>query len=425
MADHPIIPLITQLTEANRVATAEIARNSDFNRTIQASLAGINTQITQIAQGIRDLQARLVDSERQIGENQETIGQNQAENQRLVQESEAAIRERNDTAQQLADLGEQRVRIEEDAARREQANARQLQELQQERERETAELRNASAAERARLQQELDATNSQIAGLTQDNQNISEQSARDLAALDGQRGELQRELQESRAEIQRIEAARAGLDADSATLREENQRLNQLLSDALPQMQLAIENLGHLSNATGQDEINRIIEQINSQLTEINNLLGAQGAAAVAGPGDDGLAYHDAVQGSIDTSQQLLFNGRQQPLSEVIDFLKKKNNQMIRNKQPNNKYKAALDFINVPNTTFQEIVEYLTRINLRGGRKTRRKRRFGTRKGRKTRKIRKQRGGYHYSKRARRRSITTTARRTSTRRSSTKRSSSV
>jgi len=414
MAEHPITPLILQLTEANRIATEKIATNSDFNRTIQASLAGINTQITQITQGIRDMQTRLSDSERQIGENQATIEQNKAQNERLIQESETAIRDRDDTARELANLEKARLLIEEDYARQEGENTRRLKELTEERITEIAELRIASTDEHDRLQKDLDETNAKIARLTEDNQNIHDQSVRDLADLDGQRGDLQRELKKSRDEIQRIENVHIVLEENSETLRAENNRLKELLSNAIPQMQSAINNLSALSNATGQDEINGIIEQINSQLTEINNLLGVQGASVVAS-NSNGL--------SLDT--RITFpNQNPTTLGEIIDALRSPDKYRVINWVDNVK-QEILPLLDSA-TNEEEVIRVFEGydknalfrgINMSGGRKTRRRK---TRKGRKTRKIKKQRGGYHYSGHARRRSITTSSKRISRR---TKRSS--
>jgi hypothetical protein len=424
---HPIEPLIEQLKAANAQAVDSIRRNSEFNQGVQRSLEGINAQIRQIADAIRGLQGRLADSQLKLGENDTTIRENQEANRMLQQEFETVNRERQQTTAQLSELEKERIRIQEDAARQQRDNEARLTQLQQEKVDEVAALSNASAADRAKLQADLDATNAQIAELTQDNKNLADQSAQSLSELDAQRQQLQQELNDSKAEIQSIEAERSSLQASSSTLRAENTRLNQLLTEAMPQMQAAIDNLASLSNATGQAEINRIIEQINVQLTEINNLLEISGGPGA--PGSEDFEFYGANPGPMNFSEEVIFNGRPQPIQQVMDFLTKKNNELIKQRKPDNKYKEALDFIKKSKTA-KEIENYLGRNTLKGGRKTRKLRNKKTRKGRKTRKIRRrktkkfQRGGYHYNQHARRRSITTTARRSS-RRSSTRRTSSV
>lgn len=430
MEEHPITPLIRDLTAANQRATQAIANNSAFNRTIQASLAGINTQITQIAQGIRGLQERLADSERQIGQNQATIGEHEAENRRLAQESETAVRERTATAEELENLRRERLRIEEDAARRQQENEKELQQLQEDRVRETDELRGASEDERARLQQQLEETNHQIAGLTQDNQNIVDTAAQNLQILSEQRGELERKLQESTANIQIIEAERAGLDRDLATLREENQRLNKLLSDVVPQMQLAIDNLAALSETGSQGDTQQLIANISQQLDTIKGSLGidAQQPIQVEINRAVGLDENTKITKTYMSNQKLTektFTLRALIVaisdSQIRDY--KNIIQRIKNSSNVEKINTILDGIG--EGRLASVLDRVAQSSRGGGRKTRRRKRVGTRKGKKTRRARKQKGGFQYKAHTRRKRISTTSRRSSNRRSSTRRTSSM
>ena len=397
MEQNQIRSLIEQLANANADANAHFAEAVSFNRTIQDSLIGINEQITQINTSIQGLQERLAESERQLGENQATIAANEAENTRLAEESAQANRESEEAARNLQDLDAQRIRLEQAAARQAEENAQSLRQLQDQQTNEMEALRNASAEDSARLREELERTNAEIARINQNNADAETVLEERIEDLNRQSTALQTEIADSRAEIARIEQQRAALQASSEDLRRINEELSELLTDASTQMEAAIGNLNSLSNAGDKDEINRIIELINGQLTEINNLLGIAPRAA---PG---------ARPELPLDRPIIFPNRDQTtlgaIKNALNAINWPSDEKIR-------ISSVLDNVDNPNYETDVLNAFRGRDldglfrKIRGGRKTKKKNRKNNRK---TKKLRKQKGGYHY-----RRNRPSTSRRSAT-----------
>jgi chromosome segregation ATPase len=397
--------IISHLQMANQNAISVIENNKKFHQDLQISLGSISKQIEQIDAKIRELTQKLQALQNQIQTNEGIIASNEEEKKILEQQSIEAENRRLETARELANNEAERLRLQEDLARQQRNNAEELKMLNERLEREKSELQGASERERQQLQQEIQRTKEEISALNEDNKAAALRSKEELQILNQEREKLKQELSESKVEVEKISEESKTLELNSAQLREENAKLNSTLAIAREQMSQAIENLNALSDQQHHGDINNMVTKINQQLKEINRLLGIQ--EGIQNESEE--EYFDAQMGPepqiqrrgpmVDVNEVIIFNGQQQPIREIIGFLQRKNNQLKRN-NPNNKFKAALDYImSAPSS--QEIQTYLQQDTYRGGRKTRKTRK----QKRKT--IRKQKGGYYYNQNSKRRSITT------------------
>lgn len=398
--------IISNLQMANQNAISVIENNKIFHQNLQRSLGSISNQIQQIDAKIRELTQKLQALQNQVQTNEGIIASNEEDKKRLEQQAIEVENRRLETARELENIESERLRLQEDLARQQRDNAQELKMLKERLQQEKAELQGASERERQQLQQEIQRTNEEISALNEDNKAAALRSREELQLLNQERDKLKQELSTSKGEVEKITEESKTLELNSAQLREENARLNSTLEIAREQMSQAIQNLNSLSDQQDHGDINNMVSRINEQLKEINRLLGIQ-------EGVEEEEFFDAQQGPPESRQRrgiivnvddiIEFNGEQKSIRDIIDFLKRKNDQLKRN-NPNNKYKAAIDFImNAP--TSQEIQRYLQQDTYRGGRKTRKAKRVLKRKT-----IKKQKGGYLYKQNSKRRSITTSRR---------------
>lgn len=410
--------IIANITQANNNARDAIENNDTFHKTLKSSLGLINQQIAAIDTKIRDLIDRLKQTESQVVENNKTIAQTNSEKESLQKNIDATQNELSSINTDLQNNEAERQNLQSQLETSKIANEEEIARLQAQLEKDKADLKGANEEEKKVLLKEIEDTQKNMMALEKNNADEIAQIKSHLEELNNEKKKLTDELDSSRQAIQKLTEDSHSLEMNINELRQQNNDLNAKLESAKLQMTRAVEYLNSLSDSSNHNEINGIIEQINRQLTEINSLLNIK-------EGNDDAEFFDAqnMRGPmVDKNSSIMFNGTQNTLENIIKFLKVKNNQ-LKNNNPDNKYKQALNFINNDATSAEAIQSYLDRDNYKGGRKTRKIKRRKTRKTRKTKKVRKQKGGYHYSERAKRRSITTTARRASKR--SSRRTSSI
>jgi len=414
--------IISDLSNANTTAVAEIVSNRTFNSKLLNSLGVINDQIRDIADSIRRLNIKLSESERYIQRNQEVIERNQEE-LASIQERMTESQNANDQASEQLRMNEQEMEaLRRDLATNQAERATEIEELNQRLQRETADLSAAKDVEKQQeLQAQVEDTEARIAQLQQESQDASNALDQQLQELRTRHSELEAELATSREETNRARNEMEGLSRDTDEIRAQNVDLTEKLETAKRLMTEATNTLKSLSEEEDHTQINALIRQINDQIEGIRELLSP-----------DDLEYVDASQGpglDDDTEITQIYNENGRPTEKTFTLLALKNKVMNTQIKANIKAEILKKLNNAKNV--EEIKEYLDNMNrfdqgrltsilqdIRGGRKTRRR---INRKGRKTKKIRKQRGGYHYSERSRRKRITTTARRRSTSRRSTSR----
>lgn len=402
--------IISNLQTANQNAISIIENNRKFHEELQTSLGSISNQIQEIDVKIRELTQKLETLQNDIQTNEGIIATNEEEKKRLEQLSIDAENKRKELESEIANNEQDRLRLQEDLARQQRNNAEELKMLNERLEREKTELQGASERERQQLQEEIQRTKEEISALNEDNKSAALRSKEELNTLNEERNKLRQELDDSKVEVDKITEESKTLELNTAQLREENAKLNSTLEIAKEQMTRAIENLNSLSSEEEHGNINNLVTKINDQLKEINNLLGIQESSniyVVEGEPIIGENPQRMNGPKVDVNDIIIFNGTQKSIKEIIKFLQEKNNQL--KKDPNNKFKKALDFINNANTS-QEIETELNIDTYKGGRKTRKNKRKNKRKT-----IRKQKGGYNYNKNSKRRSITTTSKRTTRR----------
>jgi chromosome segregation ATPase len=423
--------IIANLQQANANALISITNNNNFNSKLNADLTSINAQITAIGSKIQELQQTLQDMRGQVADNQSTIEQNEQEKQRFEQRISEAQRERDSVSQELQDNQQQRAQLQQELEETKISNQEQRDRLKEQVDQYKADLENASETEKRRLLEEIADAQEEMQNLERANAQEVQKIQGELAALNDEKNSLTAELASSKSDIDRLTSQSSDLQMSIGELRQQNADLNNKLELARIEMTAAIENLRALSENPTQNGSQQLITDINAQLQRINDSLGIVGEEQYFDAAEGGLPYNtriDQTYISNGATRKKTFN-----LGDFIDVLqnnidkyKSKNGrneqEHIRSILPHLRNASNMEAVNdyieqIKNTNEGAWNTIMSNSQLRGGRKTRRKGKVGrkTRKGKKM-----QRGGFHYSQRAKRRSITTTS---SSRRSTSRRSS--
>jgi predicted nucleic acid-binding Zn-ribbon protein len=233
--------------------------------------------------------------------------------------------------------------------------------------------------------------------------------------------ELKQQLASSKAELNAYTQQRQMMIDENTELKRQHDGLSRKIDEITQQ----INNLIATTDTVNPQEIQELLQEIR---TVIDNINGAVPGRSFSGNNSSSSSSSSSSGNSskIDPNTQINIDGRNYPLGYIIDQLNKKNNENRRNTgNANNKYKTTLDNINLTGdaTTIPRILQsnnigFTSSGIIRGGKRSKK-----TKKTKKRRKIIKQKGGYEYSGKSKRRRFSVTRSTSSQSRSSQPRSS--
>ena len=471
------ITKLQELARQNASVDEVLQQNNLFNNMVKTDLNEINQKILRITEEIKKLQTRLAETLNKVASNEDDIKANITASEDLARQLSDITAEREQASTALAANQQEIDALRAAAAETDTQYRADLARLEAEKEAERVAMQDATSQQKEILKMQLQDTDSKIANLKKSHEKESSELRFQLAQLNARTSQLEEYLTESNSKFTAATAKVEELNARNRELIIENENLNEILEKAIPIIEAAKNKLNALSDNKDQNEINRLIALINTNLSEINGLLGINSTSIPSAASDQfsvvnpmgvrvsrppGSLIKPNIANSVVRKPNLLeenftINGKNYTLQEIIGTLKT-NPELIKEnpslkpyleqfysdiydpesstlttgklinklKDPNNTIDSVKDMINdlIDPLKFEE--EY---NSLEGGKRIRKTRktkkiRRKTRR-RKTKKV--QRGGYHYNERAKRRSITTTSSKRTSKRSSkrNKRTSSI
>jgi len=266
--------------------------------------------------------------------------------------------------------------------------------------------------------------------------NLQEQLAQknaEIADLKKQQPEGEQMLREDmQQKIQDYQRQIADLNTQIQTLQAENRKLatdKQVLDEMVNQSYQAIVRAGQTLGQVQKQQINEeefkkvltgIHDEVEQIKTDLTNLLGGPPTSSSSSSSASG---NSSSQNKIPNDTQINIDGKDYKFGYIISELTRKNTQM--GNKAGNKYLLALNNIRIAPTS--ESIPRILKLNgieftdsgaIKGG-----KRRRKSKKTQKKRNVRKQKGGFEYSGKSKRRRFSVT-RSTSKPRSSQPRTSS-
>jgi len=457
---------IGELSIQNASVDAVLDTNRQFNDKVKIDLQEINENIKRINEKIRDLMMKLAETQAQVAENEVKITQNTADSANLASQLNEITAQREQASAQLEENQRNIAELQAAADEKQRQYTADLARLNAEKEAERLAMNEASEQNKETIQMQIKDTESQIAALKKKHQDELNKSGFEIAQLKAIKDEIKDELEKSNIKIIGFTEQVRELSERNRELIVQNANLNEILKNAIPIIDDAKNKLAMLSdNSTDQGEINRLINEINISLGEINVLLEISSIPSAAAPGSfsqENPMNQTRVLPGMNISRRQVFtpnppnpnveiDGTEYTKDQIFKKLREYKDIGIFSDEYNN------DFNKIQNKVFS-IVRYRTNIRLDNSGDNAKKienlisiltpleqgntikdvleltigvsnlqRLFSEpptggkriRKTRKTKKIRRktrrrktkkvQRGGYHYNERARRKSITTTS----------------
>jgi predicted nucleic acid-binding Zn-ribbon protein len=436
--------VIDSLREANEIAKTAIQSNNDFNLQLTGSLGSISDQIRQIDTKIRELTGKLSQLQDQVQTNEATIAAKEKERIILDEKIKDLDNARAGTDSELLSIASEKISLEMDYQKLKREHEKELSLLNDRLNEEKQQLINATTEEKKILNDDISRINDDINKLGSEYEKDKRKYETDLANLNKEKDDLQQQLENYKVQTTNLETSANNLELSSSQLISENTNLKSTLENAKEQMNQAIENLTALSNNPNRGDIDKLISTINQQLASINEFLeipvNNQGPNISLNQGPNislnqgpNLPLNTKINYTFSKGWMMGSENKTFTLGQVLDAVRVDD---FKNTKQKTQQEAYDDFINelYKAVDVDQIISFFNKcdknligkilsrksvggIPREGGRKTRKVVRRKTRRGGKTRKIRKQKGGYHYRERAKRRSITTTSRRSSSRRS--------
>jgi predicted nucleic acid-binding Zn-ribbon protein len=398
-----------RLNDVRQGIQANLEAKQQFTNNIKDSLTQISRRLAALVGEITTLKNRAEELEGNVNRNTASINDKdrqyqelQAQIAQLQEQHEADIRALNEEKQRLTQqANEQQGKIDEC-----EKNLREITELQKQ-----------LTAERDALRNELNGKGDQSAEHAQQIQQLTEQAQQREQELtnrinqcEARIAEFERQINEKDAEIARVnqehqntqgnaENQSQNLQQQIDQLTQQNQQLTQKIVAATQAIMGATEDLERLTaavpNATTQQEVNAILEEIEQSLQNISNVIQGQRAAAAAPVASTQVApkINPATQIS------LLDFATGQPTNVSFEQIMNQVSQKSKiSGRQGQKYRDALNQLN--NERDSANVATILRNNNVGFKNGAI---FG---GRKTKKNRKQKGGFIYKTTYTRRSTT-------------------
>jgi predicted nuclease with TOPRIM domain len=430
MADF--LELINNLAAANQTAALQIENNRSFNTRLTQDLTTINQQIRIIIEKIKGLKNRLQELQGLVETNQADITRIEGEKIAISQELKQAESERDTIRAELQSNEQARTELIAQIKAIDAEKQKELSQLQAELagiQQENQKNRKLTETEKAEFQKQMQTTMNQIEQVKKAIEDEKKRLEQELNDLNIRHTQLVGDLNSSRQEVADARAQYNNLEKNCDTIKAENTQLKDNLNNARGIIIKATELLNSLSQEQDYGKIREQIDIINEEIREINGLLDIQPQAVArqqpqqgapsrrprSGQGRgipllnvkemnikmDGKTYENSV-----LNNSLLFlsvNDDSKEWDIIYD------DYIIANSLPENEVKQSIEYL-INNLTPEKkkilSTETETWVKPPFGGKLRRHRKSTIKTKRKQI---KQKGGYHYSERSKRRSLTTTS----------------
>ena len=244
---------------------------------------------------------------------------------------------------------------------------------------------------------------------------------------------LKQQILESEARYRQLQGIMTQLSEENQLLKQQHIDLTKKIKDIRAQIDILIttDKVDPQQITDLLAQINKIIDEINDDSSSGNNssgivgdllsgLTGNNSSSSSSSSSSSGTGSSSSGRNRLPLTTQIDYGGFNLTLDDIVTSLKFKNSQMRTD--PNNKYAKALNELGSANNS-QDIVTILSKNNIpiKSGRITGGKK---SKKTKKRRRVRKQKGGFEYSGKSKRRRFSVTrSPRSSQSRSSQSRSS--
>ena len=427
----------------NEAKSRNIGNEKFHTQEVLPALNEINIQIDEIIKKIKAYQQRLQGMEGEIGENRKKLDEINVLRRQLLEKETIIKDQENNIQAQLASNQAEMSNLKQQTTAGEQIFQEQMANLRKRLDSEKQSIATEKDGETRRQLEEKEANTIQRI------QELQNNHANEKSAIQQQMDEHIKENADLRTSLDKIGQENAANISNLATanqtteqVRNENQKLTQQLEAAKNVMKEAIVALNSLENFTSIDQIRAVISSISSKIGQINSILDSNPQNNRNLEYENLEEYFEANEGPSQESSVNFFtldNGTKIPIKQIISQLKNKPQKGFMGGP--SKYNTAFDLItkldkkdpsyipNIKNVLNRQGIVFTPNNDIKGGRKTckvSRKTCKGGRKtckgGRKTKKIRKQKGGFQYNERTKRRSLTATSSSKRSKRTSSRRS---
>lgn len=272
------------------------------------------------------------------------------------------------------------------------------------------------------LQEQLAQKNAEIADLKKQQPEGEQMLGEDMQA------KFQEQLQDYQRQIADLNTQIQTLQAENRKLATDKQVLDEMVNQSYQAIVRAGQTLGQVQKQQiNEEEFKRVLTGIHDEVeqikTDLTDLLGGPPSATGNSSSSSSASGNSSSQNKIPNDTQINIDGKDYKFGYIISELTKKNTQM--GNKPGNKYLLALNNIriaptpdSIPRILKLNGIEFTNNDAIKGG-----KRRRKSKKTQKKRNVRKQKGGFEYSGKSKRRRFSVT-RSTSQQRSSQPRNSS-
>lgn len=399
---------MSRLAEIRKGIQANLEIKEQFSNKIKQSLGEINNRLVNLIQQIATLKETADNLQQQVDSNNTSMGDKDAQIQALKDQISQLQAEYENRISQLNDEKKQLV---ESATKQQQL----IDELE-------GKLRNITS--------ERDALSNELQGKGEQSKQHADEIQRLVQEAQNKENELLQKINECEAKIQGFEqqlndkdAEIAKLNKDLETAQSESQNASEILKEQIEKLTQvnghlierivqatraineAADDLDAISksvpNATTQQEVDDLIEQIEKSIENIGRAVQGQRAASQplsqnsTIPPDTNIVINDVTTG----------NKNNMPLYMLTKQLQKKATQLSRvNPNIENKYAKALQEIRKAATP-ENVSQILNNNNVIIKNTERGLEISGGRKTKKNKRNKKQKGGFTYKLKSKRRSI--------------------
>ena len=272
------------------------------------------------------------------------------------------------------------------------------------------------------LQEQLAQKNAEIADLKKQQPEGEQMLGEDMQS------KFQEQLSDYQKQIADLNTQIQTLQAENRKLATDKQVLDEMVNQSYQAIVRAGQTLGQVQKQQiNEEEFKRVLTGIHDEVeqikTDLTDLLGGPPSATGNSSSSSSASGNSSSQNKIPNDTQINIDGKDYKFGYIISELTKKNTQM--GNKPGNKYLLALNNIriaptpdSIPRILKLNGIEFTNNDAIKGG-----KRRRKSKKTQKKRNVRKQKGGFEYSGKSKRRRFSVT-RSTSQQRSSQPRNSS-
>ena len=272
------------------------------------------------------------------------------------------------------------------------------------------------------LQEQLAQKNAEIADLKKQQPEGEQMLGEDMQA------KFQEQLQDYQRQIADLNTQIQTLQAENRKLATDKQVLDEMVNQSYQAIVRAGQTLGQVQKQQiNEEEFKRVLTGIHDEVeqikTDLTDLLGGPPSATGNSSSSSSASGNSSSQNKIPNDTQINIDGKDYKFGYIINELTRKNTQM--GNKAGNKYLLALNNIriaptpdSIPRILKLNGIEFTNNDAIKGG-----KRRRKSKKTQKKRNVRKQKGGFEYSGKSKRRRFSVT-RSTSQQRSSQPRNSS-